>query len=300
MNAISSLKITEPRNLLSSCIRWNNCIQNYLRTNLSAHVRCWKMDSLYTFKCKRFRNARHTVTFGIPSFPRRTSRWLSWTSNEAFLKLFHCSLRNTWATVWLGMVHRSSGLNKIIVPRVNCRSTVRFLAILSVKFPLNLCSSKTHNEHALHLSKQPFWFQLRERSRWRYWVLQYHVHQTCNVLLHYDSSKRCVLSSVQICILFQSCKALFVTLRIIMQENRVWRWGMPQDRALWWPRWIRYASCLLRNCRAISLIGCLTSPYSAVQLLYLLLSPTSNGGFFSLRLGQKFIKFAVTLLPTRW
>jgi hypothetical protein len=24
------------------------------------------MDSLYAFKCKRFRNTRHTVTFGIP------------------------------------------------------------------------------------------------------------------------------------------------------------------------------------------------------------------------------------------
>jgi hypothetical protein len=24
------------------------------------------MDSLYAFKCKRFHNIRHTVTFGIP------------------------------------------------------------------------------------------------------------------------------------------------------------------------------------------------------------------------------------------
>jgi hypothetical protein len=33
---------------------------------------------------------------------------------------------------------------------------------------------------------------VRERSRWRYWVLQYYLNQTCSVLLHYDSSKRCV------------------------------------------------------------------------------------------------------------
>jgi hypothetical protein len=49
------------------------------------------MDSLYAFKCKCFRNTRHIVTFGIP-----VSRdALSWTSNEAFSKLFHCSVRNT-------------------------------------------------------------------------------------------------------------------------------------------------------------------------------------------------------------
>jgi hypothetical protein len=38
------------------------------------------------------------------------------------------------------MAHRTSGLNKIIVPLVNCRTTGRFLAVLSAKFPLNLCS----------------------------------------------------------------------------------------------------------------------------------------------------------------
>jgi hypothetical protein len=26
------------------------------------------MDNLYAFKCKRFRNTRHTVTFGIPLY----------------------------------------------------------------------------------------------------------------------------------------------------------------------------------------------------------------------------------------
>jgi hypothetical protein len=26
----------------------------------------WRMDNLYPFKCKRFRNTRHKVTFGVP------------------------------------------------------------------------------------------------------------------------------------------------------------------------------------------------------------------------------------------
>jgi hypothetical protein len=68
------------------------------------------------------------------------SCWLPWTSNEALSKLFHCSVRNTWATGWLGMVNRTSGLNKILVPRVNCRPTVRLLAILGGKFLFNLSS----------------------------------------------------------------------------------------------------------------------------------------------------------------
>jgi hypothetical protein len=38
------------------------------------------------------------------------------------------------------MAHRTSGLNKTLVPRVNCRPTERFSAILSAKIPLNLCS----------------------------------------------------------------------------------------------------------------------------------------------------------------
>ena len=38
------------------------------------------------------------------------------------------------------MAHRTSGLNKIFVPGVNCRPTGMFLVILSAKFPLNLCS----------------------------------------------------------------------------------------------------------------------------------------------------------------
>jgi hypothetical protein len=56
----------EFRNLSWSCIRWNICIQDSLLTTLFTSVRCWTMDSLYTFKCKLFRNTRHTVTFGTP------------------------------------------------------------------------------------------------------------------------------------------------------------------------------------------------------------------------------------------
>jgi hypothetical protein len=74
------------------------------------------------------------------SFLRLTPRLLSRTSNEALHKLFHCSVRNTWVTGWLGLAHRTSGLNKILVPQVNRRTIESFLAILSAKFPLNLCS----------------------------------------------------------------------------------------------------------------------------------------------------------------
>jgi hypothetical protein len=38
------------------------------------------------------------------------------------------------------MAYRTSGLNKILVPRVNCRPAGRFVATLSAKFPLNLCN----------------------------------------------------------------------------------------------------------------------------------------------------------------
>jgi hypothetical protein len=69
------------------------------------------------------------------SFQIRTSR----LSSETLPKLFHCSVRNTRATGWPNMAHKTCGLNKILVPRSNCRSTGRFLAILSAKFPSNLC-----------------------------------------------------------------------------------------------------------------------------------------------------------------
>jgi hypothetical protein len=122
---------------------------------LMNHLIC-TMDGLYAFRCKRFPNTRYKVTFGIP-VSRDTHRGgFSWTSNKALSKLFHCSVRNTWATGWLDVVHRTSGLYKILVLRVNCRPTVTFLAILSAKLPLNLCSrlrffESNIQEHALHL-----------------------------------------------------------------------------------------------------------------------------------------------------
>jgi hypothetical protein len=52
-------------NLSSPDIWWNICKYNSLQNILSVTARCWKMCSLYAFKCKRFRNSCHTVTFGI-------------------------------------------------------------------------------------------------------------------------------------------------------------------------------------------------------------------------------------------
>jgi hypothetical protein len=128
------------------------------------------------------------------------------------------------------MAHRTCGFNEILVPRVNCRSTRRFLAMLSAKFPLNLCSilvssfliTKTHNEYAVHLWKYLYWFQLRELLRW-YWVLQYHVNQNYNVLLHYDRSKRCVcpvykfIYSFKVVKLF--CNTLYNTLNLFLGKE---------------------------------------------------------------------------------
>jgi hypothetical protein len=79
------------------------------------------------------------VTLGIPV--SRDARRIEFHGLRTKLsQLFHCSNRNTWATWWLGMAHGTSGLNKILMPRVNCRPIGRFLEILSAKFPLNLCS----------------------------------------------------------------------------------------------------------------------------------------------------------------
>jgi hypothetical protein len=60
--------------------------------------------------------------------------------------------------------------------------------------------------------------QLRERSRWQYWVLHYYVHQTCNVLLHYESSKRCVCPLYKFVFSFKSVK-LSLKHRIYFQLN---------------------------------------------------------------------------------
>jgi hypothetical protein len=45
----------------------DECYEDGLR--LKAYIlssRCWTMDSLYAFRCKRFRNTRQAVTFELP------------------------------------------------------------------------------------------------------------------------------------------------------------------------------------------------------------------------------------------
>jgi hypothetical protein len=41
---------------------------NSILSVLFVFIRRRKADSVYVFKCKRFRNTRHTVTFGIPLY----------------------------------------------------------------------------------------------------------------------------------------------------------------------------------------------------------------------------------------
>ena len=92
------------------------------------------------FKCKRFGNTRHTLIFGIPV--SRDAHRVDFRGLRTTFSLI-CSTvasENTWPIGWLGIAHRTSGLNKILVPGVNCRPTGRFLDIVSAKFPLNLCS----------------------------------------------------------------------------------------------------------------------------------------------------------------
>jgi hypothetical protein len=58
----------EPYNDIPNVIVWR-VLRKHL--HLSAHKpssRCWRMDSLYFFKCKCFPNIHHTVTFGIPLY----------------------------------------------------------------------------------------------------------------------------------------------------------------------------------------------------------------------------------------
>jgi hypothetical protein len=108
-------------------------------------VVCMKKKRTYTLSF--FEGAKHVHLCAVTNMFQEDTRifaaqilQLPYRWHEALPKLFHCSVRNTWATWWLGMTHRTSGLNKILVPRVNCRPTARFLAVLSAKFPLNLCS----------------------------------------------------------------------------------------------------------------------------------------------------------------
>jgi hypothetical protein len=100
------------------------------------------MDSLYAFKCKHFRNTRHTVTIGIGLPVSQDARRVDFRRLRSKLTL-SCSIHKKHIGVWVTwMAHRSSGHRKIIVPRVNCEPTGRFLTILSAKYLLNLCSSR--------------------------------------------------------------------------------------------------------------------------------------------------------------
>jgi hypothetical protein len=79
--------------------------------------------------------------------------------------------------------------------------------------------------------------QLRKRSRWRwqYSVLQYYVHQTCSVLLHYDSSKRCVRPLYKFVYFFKVVK-LFL-------KHPIYYFGIPPLMIRACSRILRMASC---------------------------------------------------------
>jgi hypothetical protein len=118
------------------------------------------------------------------------------------LHVNHAVQRGTWAPtqhllwdqgkprqVLIDFAGRTSRLDRVLVGLLqgSLRYWVRqFLQTFTANF---VSLNKTRTEHALHLWKQPSWFQLRGRSRWQYWIVQQHVHQTCNVLLHYGSRK---------------------------------------------------------------------------------------------------------------
>jgi hypothetical protein len=58
--------------------------------------RCQKMDALYAFKYKHFRNTRHTVTFGIPlrSFILCICRTDGWNDNH-----FPMTVKHVWQSM---------------------------------------------------------------------------------------------------------------------------------------------------------------------------------------------------------
>ena len=99
-----------------------------LREGLKRHrnTGCFK-KSFTTLKAYRNLYRGHTQRFELSKCSethRVLLRWLSWTSNEALPKLFHCSVRNTWPTGWLGMVLAVAVLGTT-VPRawkVSCNS----------------------------------------------------------------------------------------------------------------------------------------------------------------------------------
>jgi hypothetical protein len=57
--------------------------------------RCLTMDSLYAFWCKRFRNTRHTVTYGIPL-------------QSSFLNTLHYQWKSHWTVTIPGRTRRAS------------------------------------------------------------------------------------------------------------------------------------------------------------------------------------------------
>jgi hypothetical protein len=120
----------------------------------------------------------------LPNF-RVARRVYFWNSNEALPKLFHRSARNTWATGWLGMAHGTSGLIKILVPRVNWRPTGRFLAILTAEISLQW-NSLGRAAFELYGSQRDM--RLRKLIQWTITM----PGNTCCILLHYDSSKHIV------------------------------------------------------------------------------------------------------------
>jgi hypothetical protein len=86
------------------------------RQNNRTSWRRWTMDSLYAFKCKRFRNTRHTVTFGIPlqsSFwnTLQSSSWQIWTimitwarTLEPWSSEFRFESRTSHYTSWVSFI----------------------------------------------------------------------------------------------------------------------------------------------------------------------------------------------------
>jgi hypothetical protein len=79
---------------LECCLRYDVKLYRTLQMALMVKHKigiktAWTMDSLYAFKCKRFRNTRHTVKFGIKKTPSaselyrpiqllRTATWSTW------------------------------------------------------------------------------------------------------------------------------------------------------------------------------------------------------------------------------
>jgi hypothetical protein len=64
---------------------WLN-ILSVINVILTCYPKFWTMDSLYAFKCKRFRNTRHKVTFEIPL-------------QSSFLNTLHYQWKSHWTVI---------------------------------------------------------------------------------------------------------------------------------------------------------------------------------------------------------